>query len=125
MDKYLAAGFPIHLYGDVKFIQGYSENIPVKDGFFDVVISVNALDHVDDFEKTAGEIKRVLKQDGWVVFHIHLHPPTQNEPLELADERVIKAFSGIKNFRKLAESKNKFGYQCAGDESYSLWSNMI
>lgn len=123
LDKYISVGFPIHLYGDVKFIQGYSENIPVTDGFFDVVLSVNALDHVDDFEKTATDIKRVLKKDGLVIFHIHCHEPTQNEPLELTDERIAKAFSGIKNFKKLSESKEKFGYQCAENESYSLWSN--
>jgi len=124
LDKYLGVGFPIHLYGDVKFIQGYSENMPIEDDFFDVVLSVNALDHVDDFEATATEIKRVLKPSGLVIFHLHFHPPTQNEPLELSDERVANAFAGIKNFRKLSESKNKFGYRCADDEYYSLWSNI-
>jgi SAM-dependent methyltransferase len=124
IDKYLVVGFPIHLYGNVKFVQGYSESIPVENDFFDVVLSVNALDHVDDFEASATDIKRVLKDDGWVIFHLHFHPPTQNEPLELSDERVSKAFSGIKNFRKISESKDKFGYRCEENESYSLWSNM-
>ncbi|MDF2433979.1 MAG: hypothetical protein JWP44_3610, partial [Mucilaginibacter sp.] len=124
LDKYLSVGFPIHLYGDVKFICGYSENIPVEDKFFDAILSVNALDHVDDFENTAAEIKRVLKDDGLVIFHIHYHPPTQNEPLELNDKRVLDAFSGVRNFRKLSESKDKFGYRCAEDESYALWSNI-
>lgn len=123
LDKYVGVGFPLHLYGDVKFVQGYSENMPVVDNFFDVVLSVNALDHVDDFEATAKDIQRVLKPDGLVIFHLHFHPPTQNEPLELSDERVAKAFAGIKNFRKLSESKDKFGYRCADDEYYSLWSN--
>lgn len=125
LDKYIGVGFPIHLYGDVKFIQGFSEQIPVADNFFDAVISVNALDHVDDFEKTAADIKRVLKPGGLVIFHLHFHPPTQNEPLELSDERVSNAFLGIDNFRKLLESKDKFGYRCADDEYYSLWSNIM
>ena len=125
LDKYLSVGFPIHLYGDVKFIHGYSEAIPVADNFFDAVLSVNALDHVDDFEVTASEIKRVLKNDGLLVFHLHYHPPTQNEPLELSDDRVSKAFSGIKGFKKTGESKEKFGYECAADESYTLWSNIV
>ncbi|HVW96651.1 MAG TPA: class I SAM-dependent methyltransferase [Mucilaginibacter sp.] len=124
LDRYIGVGFPLHLYGDVKFVQGYSENMPVNDGFFDVVLSVNALDHVDDFELTAKEIKRVLKPGGWVVLHLHYHPPTQNEPLELNDERVAKAFADIRNFRKLSESQEKFGYQCDEGESYALWSNM-
>jgi SAM-dependent methyltransferase len=125
LDQYLSVGFPLHYYGDVKFVHGYSEKIPVQDNFFDVVLSANALDHVDDFEVTASEIKRILKKDGVVIFHLHYHPPTQNEPLELNDERVLNAFSGIKNFRKLSESKDKFGYRCAEDESYALWSNII
>jgi SAM-dependent methyltransferase len=125
LDKYLSVGFPLHYYGNVKFVHGYSEKIPVQDNFFDVVLSANALDHVDDFEMTASEIKRVLKADGLVIFHVHYHPPSKNEPLELSDERMLNAFSGIKNFRKLAESKDKFGYTCADDESYALWSNIV
>ena len=35
--------------------------MPFEDGFFDAVISVNAIDHVNDFAETAKEIKRVLK----------------------------------------------------------------
>ena len=124
-DEYLKAGFPIHYYGNVKFVHGYSERIPIADHFFDAIISVNALDHVDDFEKTALEIKRVLKEDGLVVFHLHFHPPTVTEPLELTEERVTKAFAGIKNFRKVSESNQKFGYTCAADEKYTLWSNIV
>lgn len=124
LSKYVGIGFPLHLYGDVKFVQGYSENMPVVDDFFDVILSVNALDHVDDFEATATEIKRVLKDDGILIVHLHYHLPTQNEPLALTDDRVAAAFSQVRNFRKISESKEKLGSGCGKDESYTLWSNM-
>jgi SAM-dependent methyltransferase len=123
LDRYLAIGFPLHYYGNTKFVRGFSEQIPIADDFFDAVVSVNALDHVDDFEKTAAEIVRVLKNDGEIVLHLHYHQPMQNEPLELNDERVRGAFREIRNFRKIAESHEKMGYRCPDDELFTLWTN--
>lgn len=123
LGRYLNLGFPFHYYGNVKFVQGFSEQMPLEDHFFDAVISVNSLDHVDDFEKTAAEIIRVLKKDGEVHFHLHYHRPEQNEPIELNDDRVRRAFSGIHNFRKVGESRRKLGSTCADDEIYTLWTN--
>lgn len=124
LDKYLGLGFPIHYFNHVNYIHGPSEHIFMPDGFFDAVISVNALDHVDDFEKTAVEIQRVLRKSGTLVFHIHCHPPTQNEPLELNDQRIGRAFSDIENFRKVSESHQKMGYTCHDNETYSVWTNL-
>jgi ubiquinone/menaquinone biosynthesis C-methylase UbiE len=122
---YMEAGFPIHIYEDrVRFVCGFSERMPLPDRFFDAVISVNAIDHVDDFFATAREITRVLKAGGLLRFHIHYHPKTTAEPLELNDNIVQEAFKGIKGFRKLAESKNKRGSTVKKDiEMYTLWSN--
>lgn len=39
-------------------------NIPFEDGFFDVVISFQVIEHVDDVPRFLSEIKRVLKPDG-------------------------------------------------------------
>ena len=48
MDKYIAAGYPLHCYESrARFVQAKAEAIPFEDGFFDAVISVNAIDHVD------------------------------------------------------------------------------
>ena len=41
-----------------------SERIPFPDSYFDVVTSVNSLDHVDNWEKTIQEITRVTKPHG-------------------------------------------------------------
>lgn len=122
---YMDAGFPIHIYEDrAKFVFGFSETMPFADDFFDTVISVNALDHVDDFFATAREIKRVLKPQGKIRFHLHYHDKTPTEPLELNDEIVSDAFSWSPSFRKISESKEKRGTILDSvNESYTVWSN--
>lgn len=124
LSRYIDIGFPIHYYGNTKFIQCNAEAIPIENNYFDAIISVNALDHVDDFEKCAEEIQRVLHPDGMVVFHLHYHYKTETEPVELNDARVQKAFSKIKNFIKITEKKEKHGSVCAEGESFTLWSNI-
>lgn len=98
--------------------------MPFPDNFFDAVISVNAIDHVDDFEQTSKEIERVLKPSGKIRLHIHYHKKTSTEPLELSDKIVGDAFSWCKNFRKVGESFQSRGYELINeDEKYVLWSN--
>ncbi len=89
---YMAAGWPLYEY-DVKIIHSGGECLPYRDGYFDSVISVNALDHVDDFERVASEMQRVLRPGGGIYFEVEYHTPTVTEPLELNDARVRRAFS--------------------------------
>lgn len=92
IDVYMAAGWPLYDY-DAKFTNTGGESLPHRDCYFDAIISVNALDHVDDFERTAKEMERVLKPGGSLVFEVEYHEPTITEPLKLDDARVSKAFS--------------------------------
>ena len=102
---YMQTGFPIHIYESrTRFVYGYSEKMPFENSFFDAIISVNAMDHVDDFYLTANEIKRVLKPGGMLRFHLHFHPKTVTEPLELNDAIVSEAFkcvTGLKKYLKV------------------------
>jgi ubiquinone/menaquinone biosynthesis C-methylase UbiE len=92
VNMYLAAGWPLFDY-DAKFINIGGETLPYPDGYFDAAISVNALDHVDDFERVASEMQRVVKRGGGVYFEVEYHAPTVTEPINLNDVRVRKAFS--------------------------------
>ncbi|MFY0651321.1 MAG: class I SAM-dependent methyltransferase [Cyclobacteriaceae bacterium] len=122
--KYLEAGYPMHIYDqNVRFAYGHAENMPFPENFFDVVISVNALDHVDDFKSTANEINRVLKKDGNLRFHLHYHSPTITEPLVLNDNVVAEAFQWAQSFRKINQKQSKTGYTAPEGEYYTLWSN--
>ena len=124
-DRYISAGFPIHCYESrARFVQAKAETIPIKDAFFNAVVSVNAIDHVDDFEKTALEIKRVLKPDGKFRMHVHYHPKTTAEPLELNDEVFLKNYSWVQGLKRLHESKEKLGTVLTDpNEKYVVWGN--
>lgn len=121
---YLKAGYPLHYYKNhTRFVYGYSEAIPLPDDFVDAVISVNAIDHVDDFYLTAREIQRVLKPNGMIRMHVHYHQKTKAEPLELNDEMMREAFKWCKDFKKISETNKKFGSGANAGESFNLWSN--
>jgi SAM-dependent methyltransferase len=93
LNVYMAAGWPLFAY-DARFVNTGAELLPYPDGYFDAVMSVNALDHVDDFEQVASEMTRVLKPGGGVYFEVEYHTPTVTEPLRLSDNRVRNAFPG-------------------------------
>ena len=124
IEDYLKIGFPLHYYDHVKFIKGYSEDMPFEDHYFDAIISVNAIDHVDDFFKTAKEIERVLKPQGFMRMHIHYHKKTSAEPQELNDDIVKEAFKWCSEWHKLSESSKKHGYSLNNtEELFTLWTN--
>jgi ubiquinone/menaquinone biosynthesis C-methylase UbiE len=123
LPEYLNIGFPIHYYERVTFIYGFAEEIPVQDNFFDAAISVNALDHLDDIQRTSLEIKRVLKSEGKLRIHTHYHKATETEPLELSDNLMVEVFDWCDSFRKITESRTKTGARAGIDEIFVLWSN--
>jgi len=95
LDRYIEAGWPMYDY-DVRLLNVHGENLPYPDNWFDGVISVNALDHVDDFEAVAKEMIRVLKPGGRITFEIEYHQdPTLTEPIFLNDDVIAEAFRSI------------------------------
>jgi SAM-dependent methyltransferase len=92
IDLYMRIGWPMYEY-DMKCVRSEAEQMPYADGYFDAVMSVNALDHVDDFEKVAAEIERVCRPGGSIHLELEYHPPRTCEPQELNDQRVMKAFA--------------------------------
>ena len=51
-----------------------AEKVPLKDNSSDIVLCVNALDHMIEPGKALVEIRRVLKQDGIFILGLFLHP---------------------------------------------------
>jgi len=123
MSDYMNIGYPFHLYNNAYFINAKSECIPFRDSFFDAIISVNAIDHVDDFAQTAIELKRVLKSNGLFRMHVHYHDKTICEPIELNDELFLNSYSWVKNLYKVNESDFKYGTSAKPNEKYVIWSN--
>ncbi len=103
--EYKEIGFPLDSYQPpVIYTKGSAEHIPFEDHFFDAVISVNAIDHVDDFGQAAREIRRVLKPAGKLRMQVHYHAPTRCEPWKLDDTMLLEAFQDI-GIRKICETE--------------------
>ena len=103
VDEFKELGFPLDDYSErLTYVQGSAESMPFEDNFFDAVISVNAIDHVDDFSAAAKEISRVLRPEGTLRMETHYHQPTTTEPWSLNDDMVIKHFGHL-GIRKVHE----------------------
>lgn len=113
IDQYITAGFPLFDF-PVRSMSAPAEAMPYPDGYFDAVISVNALDHVDDFERAAAEIERVLRPGGRLAIEVEYHQPTQTEPLVLSDARMRSAFAGC-DLTKVVERSARAMYEAMVD----------
>lgn len=77
----------------MKYVNSGSESMPFTDGYFDVVFSFNALDHVDDIDATVKEIKRVLKPGGTFLLITEVnHPPRITEPAYIPMDFIDRSF---------------------------------
>jgi len=47
--------------------------LPYADGRFDLVVACDVIEHVEDDRRVFGELSRVLKEDGLLVFSVPLH----------------------------------------------------
>lgn len=121
--QYLQAGFPIHHYGAVRFIHAPAEKIPMTDSFFDAVVSVNAIDHVDDIRAVAAEIRRVLKPDGLLRMHVHYHAVKKCEPVAISDRLFQDLFESCGPLIKIATTRRNFSTELPADEQFVVWSN--
>jgi SAM-dependent methyltransferase len=63
---------------NVEVVPGNAEHLPFADGFFELVVSNNGTNNVDDEEKTFREISRVAKPGAQIVLTMNL-PETMNE----------------------------------------------
>jgi ubiquinone/menaquinone biosynthesis C-methylase UbiE len=65
----------------MRYVKSGSESIPFSDAYFDVISSLNSLDHVDDLSLTIKEIKRCVKKGGLFLLISDIHSfPTVAEP---------------------------------------------
>ena len=110
------------------YVKGRAEDMPFEDGVFDAIISVNAIDHVDDIGQSAREISRVLAPGGIVRLEAHYHRPSKLEPHSLSDDTMIRYFGHL-GVRKVGE-KAALERQRVGEghvdefeEKLSVWAN--
>jgi len=61
-------------FPDCKFIVGSSYNLPFKENFFDLVYSIDVIEHLKFPEKMLAEVKRVLKPNGILIIQTPNYP---------------------------------------------------
>ena len=92
---------------------------------YDAIISVNAIDHVDSFQKAIEVCEEVCDMDGEIRMDIHYHAPTVTEPHVLNDEIVAAAFKKF-DMKKIAENPSRVFYPRGthpDSDRFAVWSN--
>lgn len=124
LDAYDLAGYPTTRHGIV-YVESRAENMRIfNNGEFDAAISVNAIDHVDDFAKAISEVERVVRSDGEIRIEVHYHAPTVTEPNVLNDDIVRSAF-GMFNIKKISEVPSSYFYPEGthpSSDRFALWA---
>ncbi len=71
------------------YVKSTEKVIPIPSDFVDVMFTMNAIDHVDDFPTMCNEILRVLKPGGYLISSFNLEePPSFGEPQTLSVQDV-------------------------------------
>lgn len=83
-----ARGNNLQLYGNAEFIRARAEYLPFRDLYFDVIILIETLEHVQNQEMAMKEVGRILKKDGYLVLYI----PNRLYPLETHGARIGKKY---------------------------------
>lgn len=109
IDSYVRSGWPLYDYG-VTFVNAGGESMPYVDSYFDAVIAVNALDHVDDLAKVSSEIQRVVKLGGRLYFEVEYHEPRPLEPQQINDDIIVACFERCK-MNKICETSGKQNHE--------------
>ncbi len=126
LSMYREAGYPLKGYdARLRHLCAAAERIPLRTASADGILSVNAIDHVDDFFRAASEIARVVSPDAIILIEAHYHPPTRQEPWVLNDERMTQAFGGL-SVSKAAQRPFTDLYPTipeARDQTLTVWTN--
>lgn len=101
---------------NLEFLTGYAEQLPFVDKTFDVVVSFETIEHIQDYKEFLKEIKRVLKDDGiliistpnkqYSVFKNHYNPYHVKEFYEEEFNDIINKY--FKNIATYYQSNGFF-----------------
>ena len=93
----------------------------METGSIDILFTINAMDHVDNFEIICSEILRILKPDGEFIGSFNLEEePSVCEPQTLTEDRIRKSLLqhfNIQHYRMAKQGPNKKSYLHFGDGS--------
>lgn len=87
------------------FINGYAERLPFKNTFFDIIVSNNGINNVNDLNETLSECSRVCKKDAQFLFTMNL----DGSMMEFYD--VLKDELEKKNLTNAVDKMKKHIYE--------------
>lgn len=86
-----AAHFPASLISHgMVYVTCTERLIPVPSSFFDIMFTLNAMDHVDDFAAMCSEVLRILKPGGDFIGSFNLEEPATTYEPQCLSEATIK-----------------------------------
>ncbi len=74
---------------DMIYLKSTEKVIPLPSEFVDVIFTLNAIDHVDNFSLMCAEILRIMKPDGVFIGSFNLEEPASpSEPQRLNEKKI-------------------------------------
>jgi arsenite methyltransferase len=61
-----------HVINNIVIVNGYAEKLPFDNSFFDIIVSNNGINNVEDINKTFAECSRVSKKGAQFIFTMNL-----------------------------------------------------
>ena len=103
VDKYVDIFYSNIISHEMIYLKCTESAIPIPSDYIDILFTLNAIDHVDSFEKMSKEIVRIIKPGGEFIGSFNLNEPaTTCEPESLSEEIVKKellSYFTIKSYR--------------------------
>ncbi|MDP8201012.1 MAG: methyltransferase domain-containing protein [Candidatus Tenebribacter burtonii] len=72
------------------YLKSTEKVIPLPTDFVDIIFTLNAIDHVDNFSVMCNEIMRVLKPGGQFIGSFNLEEPASSSESQQLNEEIIK-----------------------------------
>jgi SAM-dependent methyltransferase len=118
VDKYRLLGIEQQ---NMRYVQSSEKTIPIETDSVDILFTVNAMDHVDNFEAMCSEVLRILKPGGEFIASFNLEEEaTACEPQTLTEDRIRQSLLqhfNIQHYRMAKQGPKGNGYLHFGDGS--------
>lgn len=112
------------------YVKSTEQVIPLPSNYIDVLFSLNAMDHVDNFEDICREIIRIIRPGGKLICSFNLNePPTAYEPQNLTEDIIEKnllSYLEIESYR-IAKVRpgDRYGLMLECDMNYKKGDRSI
>ena len=114
-DQYIDKFYQNISQHNMVYLKSSESFIPLPPNSIDIMFSINALDHVLNFQEICDEIVRVVKPGGEIIFSINLEEPATAEEPQCLNPDIIKMsfldMFEIKTYRLSKQGPQNSPYQ--------------